>query len=475
MTTTELARREFKWFIDYTNRDFVWAAHHLLIAEKLQQVVDGEIKRLYIGMPPRHGKSEMASIRLALFYLGRYPDREIIHVSYSAALSNEFSRKIRAIVRDDVNFHTLFPDCQLDPERQNVADWRTTAGGGFLSVGVGGGITGHGAHLEIFDDPHKEGDQLSPATLELVFDWYSTAAQTRLAPGAAIVFPMTRWHPNDLAGRVLKLAQENPLADQWEQLVLPALAEENDPLGRLPGQALWPERFDETRLAAIRSVSESAFQALFQQNPLAFEGALFLESDFRRESLESFKTDYANRAYTFDLAIKEDEKADYTRFACSGYDRASGLIAFANFGGFRLEWPEAIKEILKLIDADPEADFVFSKDNHELLAVQQLKRLRPQAKIHGIFLPGDKRSRASVLADRGRSGLVVVQSGPEGDSFIRECVDFGSASHDDWVDMSSVATHWHGLHRDFEALIKAVDSPAPEREGRELLERFGLT
>lgn len=277
-----LARRLFIPFCQYMISNFVVKLHHDRIGRSLDSVNQGLITRVMFAMPPRHGKSYMCSELFPAFWLGCHPQGQIIHASYAAALSNSFSMKVRAIIRDSYLYKDLFPHVVIDPGRQRLDDWKLANGGGFKSIGVGGGITGHGADLFIIDDPHKEGDEQSGRAMQSVFDWYNSAARTRLSPGAAVVFPMTRWHPRDLAGRLLELAKHDPLADQWELLRFPALAEKDDPLGRVVGEALWPERFSVKDLFAIRAISARYFGALFQQKPELTDAPMFEMGDFNR-------------------------------------------------------------------------------------------------------------------------------------------------------------------------------------------------
>jgi predicted phage terminase large subunit-like protein len=458
----ELARRLVIRFCQVVHDGFIVAPHHQLIAEKLDQVAAGDLRRLIISMPPRHGKSEMASVLFPAYWLGLNPIKQIIHVSYAAALSNEFARRVRSIVRDDPQYRRLFPEVALDPERQRLDDWKLTAGGGFKSIGVQGGISGHGADLLIIDDPVKEGDEKSLTTLQAVFDWYLSAARTRLSPGAAVVVIMTRWHPLDLVGQLLELAERDPLADQWEQLTLPALAGENDPLGRAPGQALWPERFSEQDLISIRSLSERYFEALFQQNPQVTDAPMFLAEDFHRAPVGSV-SDYKNCVWTFDLAMTEGNRADYNVFGRWAF--VDGDLYLLEVRRFRAQWPEVKNALLAVAEAYPSDLLVFPNEFLELVALQMLRSEYGLAgRVKAQPLDGDKVARAQVLADFAKSGRVMVCSGPEGDAFVREHCQFPDlAQHDDCVDMSSVAAAYFGLGRRFSwAIVEIERKRAPD-------------
>lgn len=452
LATWELSRRRFDEFLDYANGDFIVAAHHRKLFDVAHELVWWSGVRYVISLPPRHSKSEIFSVWLPAFYLGAHPDREIIHVSHSSSLSNDFSRRVRAIVRDNMLYRMLFPATHLDPERSRVDDWRTTLGGGFRSVGVQGGITGRGAHFMIIDDPVKEGDEHSPGTLDATFDWYVSAARTRLAPGANMVLVMTRWAPRDLAGRVLQAAADHAESDQWKQIVLPALALENDPLGREPGEALWPERYSVADLQAQKALSPRYFQSLFQQEPVQEGTKLFYADKFMRHHQKIEYSDKARFAWCFDLALGEKEESDFTALALVVYDYPN--LYFSNIRRFRWEWPKT-KKLIKRIMRRFSGDFVFPKHLLELLAVQELRYEMSAfaGQIHEVFLPGDKRSRAQVLADRHENGHVYVVAGRRGDAFVREHDEYPGVT-DDMIDVGSVATHYFGLASEFMAFIR---------------------
>jgi len=223
----------------------------------------GEIKRLMIFMPPRHGKSEQTTVRYPVWRLERNPQLQVIIAAYNQFFANKFSRKARRIAARRM---------VLAGDRNAVEEWETQAGGGLRVVGVGGGVTGQGADLCIIDDPVKNREEAeSPVYREKVWDWYTDDLYTRLEPGAAVVLIQTRWHVDDLAGRILKSDD----APNWTVINLPAEAEDGDPLGREVGEALCPERYDKAALADIRRVLQSAYAALYQQRPVPAEGAVF--------------------------------------------------------------------------------------------------------------------------------------------------------------------------------------------------------
>jgi hypothetical protein len=467
MATTELARRDLLEFIGYTKPDYEAAKHHVLLCELAQRLVYGKNQRIIINLPPRHGKSEIFSIRLPAFYLGVHPEKQIIHTSYALSLSNEFSRQVRSLIRDDFRYWRLFPATMLDPERQRIDDWKTTKGGGWLGRGVEGGISGHGGDLILGDDLHKEGDERSPETLRATAEWYASALRTRLMPGGNIGIIHTRWHTRDITGSLLARAMETATADQWEVFTLPAIAGENDPLGRAPGEALWAERYSIADLNAIEANSDYYWQALYQQQPLNEIGALFERPDFNRYTPDNHSI---NRpAWCFDLALSEKESADYSTVGRWMYDKASGRVFVSNIARLHESFPLVKSKIHQWMNEYPDDDFCFPAHLLELVAMQELKHERPNDwhRIKTVEQKGDKHERAAIFAARVKSGQAYVEDTPMGDKFINEHVDF-PGEFDDFVDMSSVACHHFGLREELRALIGYSKD---EQRQRELLER----
>lgn len=453
MTTRELARRKLAEFTLYTKPDYDMQDFHRVICETLDLVLSRQLLRLMLSMPPRHGKSELTSIRLPALELGQRPHSHIIHASHSTSLSNSFSFQVRDLIRGLPAFRRLFPDVQLHPDRQRLDNWLTTSGGGMFSVGVASAISGHGADLLIIDDPIKEGDEQSLTTLQQIYDWFVSAAMTRLSPGAPVLITGTRWSPLDLIGRLTALMKSDPKADQYYVLVLPGIAGENDMLGREVGAALWPARFGLERLRALKLASERYFLALIQQDPRATDTQLFFPEYFK-EVTEDFTTG-DRAAWCFDLAITEKDSSDYTAFARYRYNKKTGILYISGIMRVRKEWPKVKRLIKRMAAVYPDDDFCFSTHMLELMAVQELRGEMPEAtgRIIAVDQPGDKRARASVLADRGASGRVYVRRSRHSQAFINEHLNFPADMHDDWVDSGSVATHHFGINSEVKALI----------------------
>ena len=462
-----LARRYFYFFCTYVYPDFITAPHHLEICDALDDVVAGKIKRLHVALPPRHSKSLLISELFPGFWFGHNPDKQIIHASYAASLSNKFSMSVRRLIRDNARYRELFPHIALSPDRRRLDDWLLVTGGGFRSIGVTGGITGLGCHLAIVDAPHKEGDEQSEHLLEVVWNWWASAMQTRLMPGAAVLFPMTRWAVNDMAGRALRLAASDLDADQWTCLIYPALAVENDPLGRAPGEALWPKQYSRKRLLAIKAASERYFESLFQQNPQLHEEPLFSMDSFVRASHVAKK-----HFWTVDIAITEKDRSDYTVFGRWSWE--DDVFALHKIIRFRAQWPSVRAEMKCVLDTYPDEKMYLPKHLTELFAIQ-LFRQNYSSQIEEVSMPGDKYSRAVVLSDVCKRCTVIVIPGADGDIFVDEHTGFMTiAKHDDCVDVSSVATHAMGLQKVFDILVYGVGVDVDDRQAIETFEDLGF-
>lgn len=448
----ELARRQTLDFCEVTKPDWVTAEHHKFLCSIADRIVFGDLRFAAVSLPPRHTKSEIFSIRMPALALGVHPEWKIIHASYASALSNEFSRQVRALVRDDLIYSELFPATMLDPERQRLDDWKTTKNGGLRSLGVGGGLSGHGADLLIIDDPLKEGDQYSRSVMRQIYEWYITAARTRLSPGGRLLIVGTRWDLFDLIGEVLRAAELSPLADQFEVINLPALARENDPMGRPVGAALWPARYSRNDLLAVQALSGQYFEALYQQDPQPVGKKLFDEKLFRRGLYESTSR---RKIWAIDLAISEDETADYSVWGRWSFDEAAGVLAVTNIYHGQEQWPETKKMLESLMQQYPDDLFVFPKHTYELMAVQVLG-VDYANQIEQVSLAGDKRERARVYSDVNLNGRAWVEEGANGDLFVREHDRFPD-EHDDFVDMSSVASHYFFGDGVFDFLVGAAE------------------
>jgi predicted phage terminase large subunit-like protein len=407
--------------------------HQLYLYDALQRVTNGMTKRLMIFMPPRHTKSETVTVRYSAFRLERQPKLNIILGSYNQKLANRFSRKIRRIAQTRI---------AMSPDRKAVDEWETAIGGGVRAAGVGAGVTGFGADLIMVDDPVRGRDDAESETFrEKVWDWFNDDIYTRLEPGGAIVLTMTRWHDDDLAGRLIKEMSEE--GEAWEIVNLPALAEENDPLGRAQGEALCPERYDEERLAKIRKkLGTYSFAALYQQRPTPVEGALFKRSWFPSDRIVDRAPEGLRWARGYDLAVSTKTSADYTASFRCAFD-ADGNLYIADGFRKRIEYPEQRRYVVQRMVNEKRTQHGIEKALHGQAFVQDLRTIPAVRGVpfRAVRVETDKYTRALAWANLAEEGKVYLVRGPWISEFLDEILRFTGKgdTHDDQVDAVSVA------------------------------------
>jgi len=433
----EIGRRRLLDFTIYTFPSYQCATHLRLLAEKLEAVERREISRLMVFMPPRHGKTELAGVRFPAWWLGRHPEDPIIFASYGATLAQGKSRECRDLVESQ-RYQNIFGrfSCVDEPvdvaqEQRAVAGWRIEGHrGGMLATGVGGAATGYGAKLLIIDDAHKNRQEANSAAMrEAIWGWYISTARTRLEPGAVIVLIQTRWHQDDLAGRLLRQMETDPRADQWQVLHLPAISEE--------GQALWPERYPLEELEKIKATIGSwEFAALYQGHPRPLEGALFRREWFR---IVDHLPAGIRLVRFWDLAATTKTTSDYTAGALVGLGE-DGTLYIGDVTKGRWEWPDARRNIRLMALADGPAVVIGIEEAMLQVAMTQELRREPQLATHtmrGVRVETDKVVRANAWAARAEAGKVALVAGPWIGNFLSEVCDFPMAEHDDQVDAVS--------------------------------------
>ena len=313
----ELSRRRLLDFIRYNFPTYQVSWHHKLIVDALQRVERGELKRLMITMPPRHGKSEICSIQFPAWFLGKHPDKEIIAASYNADLAVEFGKKTRNLVRTR-EFGNVFTGIKLSEDSSAAGKWNTNKGGAYFATGMTGGVSGRGADVLLIDDPIKDrADAESETIQKAMWDWYRSAARTRLNTGGSIIVIQTRWHDNDLVGRILENGAEG-----WEQLSFPAIAEQDEEF-RKEGEALWPEvqvgeELFGYSLQALEEIKKDMgpydFSALFQQKPIDLASQEFKKTFFHPISQAEVSKMQTRNILTIDTAMSQKVSADSTGF-----------------------------------------------------------------------------------------------------------------------------------------------------------------
>lgn len=445
----ELARRELAKshllpFIMRFNDKYEPGWVHKDICDKLEwfsaAVAAKQSPRLMIFMPPRHGKSEIGSRSFPAWHLGRYPEHEFIGCSYGSDLANGFSRKVREVVRDPA-FTAVFPECAVNKDSQSVEQWLTTKGGGYSAAGVGGPITGKGAHVLVIDDPVKNrADAESATSREAVWDWYTSTAYTRLAPGGGVLVILTRWHDDDLAGRLLRKQAEGE-GDEWVVVEYPAQAV-HDELFRKAGEPLHAERYDNEALERIkRAVGPRDWQALYQQNPTPDEGDYFNKGMFQWYGPQDIP-DYSElNFYTaWDFAIGEKEQNDYSVGITVGVDKSDRVfvvdIQRGHWGTLDLvdkvmevykTWRPAITGLERGHIEMTMRPFLDKRIREERLTSFYIEELKPGTR--------DKIARARSIQGRMQQGLVFFRKNCNATAqVVAEMMRFPNGVHDDCVD-----------------------------------------
>lgn len=412
------------------------AAHHRLIAQHLQKVSTGEIRRLMVFMPPRHGKSMLASEFFPAWWLAQHPDQYIIAATYAQELADDFGRKVRNLCRTDQH-KALFPASSLQEDSQAANRFHTSQGGAYFAVGAGGPITGRGAHLLLIDDPIKGREEAESETMRRrLRDWYTSVARTRLMPGGAIVVIQTRWHEDDLAGWLLREHEH----EGWVTLSLPAVAEPGDLLNREEGAPLWPESYPASELETIRrSVGSRDWLALYQQRPSASEGSVFRREHWRYHT----PTETEPKAVCAALGVHRIIQAWDTAFKTGqGNDYSVGITLGVTTSRYyvldlwrdRVEFPELRRALISQAQKWGAHAIVVEDTAAGQSLLQELRR-ETRLPLIARKADRDKSARAHAVTPIHEAGLVYL---PEdawwlGD-FVDEMASFPAAPHDDQVD-----------------------------------------
>jgi len=434
LNARDACRDSFMEYIRHIWPGFIEGDHHRLIADKLTRVAKGELKRLIVNMPPRHTKSEFASIYFPSWMMGLKPDLKIMQTTHTADLSINFGRKVRNLMDTD-EYKGIFPEASLAADSKSAGKWQTGGGGEYFAAGVGGAIAGRGADLLIIDDPHSEQDAMSLPLLDSCYEWYTSGPRQRLQPGGTIVIVMTRWSTADLTGRLLSRQTENN-ADQWEVVELPAVFEDS-------GNVLWPEFWKREELDAVKaSIPVSKWNAQYQQNPTSEEGAII-----KREWWNLWEKDdpppcsYIIQSY--DTAFSKKETADYSAITTWGVfspsDGAGEAIILLDAQKGRWDFPE-LKAVAQEQYNEFEPDMVLIEAQasgtpltHELRAMGiPVVNYRPSR-------GNDKMTRVHAVSPVFEAGMVWAPDHVFADEVIEECAAFPFAPHDDYVDTTTQA------------------------------------
>jgi predicted phage terminase large subunit-like protein len=435
----ELCRESFYDFIRELAPGYQFNFHHLILIQALQQLADGNIKQLLVMMPPRHGKSELVSRLFPAWMLARNPTEQIIAASYSADLAGAMSRDCQRVMSTEA-YKDVFPRTKL-AEAKDAGAIRTSkrfdivgGKGYYLSAGVGGGITGAGCTVAIIDDPVKNAEEADSATYRnRAWEWYTTTFKTRFEPGCVEVICQTRWHEDDLTGRVLQTDVPSRVV-----LSMPALAEADDQY-RQTGEALWEAKYNREQLLTIqKTIGTRAWNALYQQRPAAQEGDILKRSWFEQYDQRTLQLDGVVNFY-FDTAYTDSEKNDPTAGIAymvrgNNYYILECSAEYLDFNA-AVRWIQAFSKRngytrQSVIRVEPKASGK---------SLVQVLKANTDLNIREAPVPkGDKVARVNSVSAIIEAGRVFVPSGMVWvNDFLEEVATFPNGAHDDRVDCLS--------------------------------------
>ena len=418
------------------------AKHHEVICAALEEVEAGRIQRLIITMPPRHGKSELASRRFPAWFLGKDPYRHMIFATYNDEFASDFGRHVRDTMKSDV-FKQAFPLCRLKAGSQASDRISTEEGGIAVFVGRGGSLTGRGADLLVIDDPIKDREEADSKTLrDKMWGWFTDVAMTRLmTAGARVVIIMTRWHEDDLVGRLIDPKNSYYVPEEagnWKVLSLPAIAVNDDPMGRKFGEPLWPERFDLDFLNQAKRLNPKGFSALYQGSPSPDDGDYF-----KREWLKFYTPSELPRNLRFyvasDHAVSTDQERDATCLLPVGVDDEDNIWVLPDVWWRRADTETVVEGMIDLMRRRTPLMW-WAESGHITKSIGPFLRKRMAERqiycaIDEVVPTKDKQTRAQSIRARMSMGKVFFPRFATwwGDA-QDEILKFPSSSHDDFID-----------------------------------------
>lgn len=435
--------RKFENFVLHTMPSYStgWFNEQLcaVLDQFYRDVEAGKQPRLIIQAPPRHGKSELVSRKFPAWCFAQNPNLNIIASSYSSDLAKRMSRDVQRTLEDTpfTSTYGVYMPANKDRKIKTAELFELVSGSGaYRSSGVGTGITGMGADIGIIDDPVKDAKEANSETIRnSVWEWYTSTFYTRLSPKSGVLLCMTRWHEDDLAGRLIAEAQKG--GDQWQVISFPAIAEEDEPM-RKKGEALHPERYPISMLERIkRAVGTQVWNALYQQRPSSKGGDVIQTSWFKRYTM----LPRIKRAFIAgDTAQKKGQANDYSVFVvmAEGYDGGIYVIDLVRGKWEAPELTQTLKDLWGKYQAKYNLEGVFIEDKASgtgLIQTIQREQLIP---IKGLKADADKYTRLLGVQGFIESGYVYLPDGaPWVFDFLDECEKFtktDSHKHDDQID-----------------------------------------
>jgi predicted phage terminase large subunit-like protein len=435
-------------FTTYTKPDYQVGWHHRLLCDTLDRFAAGLVPRLIVCVPPQHGKTELVVRRLAPYLLGRDPDCRVISCSYGSSLASDGNRDVQRVVDDDP-YRRLFPATRIGGDAVRNSDVFEVVGraGFYRSAGVGGPITGRPMDVGLIDDPFKNREEAdSPVVREAVWNWYTSAFLSRAHRGTRILVCHTRWHPDDLVGRLLRQQRDDPKADRWEVLSLPALCKEaGDGLGspRQVGDALWPERHPPELLERKRAASPYDWFSLYQQEPRS-PGSQEWPDELFPPSLwfDDWPGGMRRRVLSLDPSKgRSDKSGDYSAFVMLALDDDWTLWVDADLARRPVEASaerSIVGDGLELLRRwNPEA-FSVETNGFQSLVADAFLRVARERGVHCPLYPVEstdpKTTRIRQLGPYLAQKRLRVRNTPGGRMLVEQLRLFPNAEHDDGPD-----------------------------------------
>lgn len=439
----QAARDDLIEFCKQMDPNYKVGTHHRMLANMLMAIAEGDKDRISVNIAPRHGKSQLVSIYFPAWFLGKYPDKKVLMVSHTADLAVDFGRKVRNLIATE-DYKRIFPAVTLAADSKSAGRWNTNFQGEYFATGVGSALAGRGADLLLIDDPHNEQDIVNGnyEVFEKAWTWFTTGARTRLMPGGRIAIIQTRWHPDDLTGKVIKDMSVNDGTDQYEVVEFPAILNENTPNEK----ALWPEQFSLEDLRRIKAgMPTFQWNAQYQQNPTA-EGAAIIKRDWWKiwDKEDPPRCEYIILA--MDTAAETNNRADYTAITTWGVFKDERLtddnyhIILLNAINTRVEFPELKDLALEQWNEWKPDSFIVEKKSSGVALYQELRRMGiPVSEFTPSRGTGDKMVRLNAVSDLFRSGMVWRSEHRWAEEVVEQIAGFPAVSHDDLVDSTTLA------------------------------------
>lgn len=447
------ASQHFRQYLLYTNPTYQLMWYHAVIADYCQMLLEGKIKNLMIFVAPQHGKSEIVSRKFPSWAHGINPDLKIIASSYSDSLVTGFSMNIQRTIESE-EYQRIFSGTWLNGMRgRTLRGYKRNEDyfdivehrGFYKAVSVGKGLTGTPVDIAIIDDPVKDAAMAYSAThRERIWDWYNSVLTTRLHNESKQLFIMTRWHEDDLAGRILAVEP-----DEWTVLSIPAICEVRHDGGlskREIGDALWPERHSLEKLQKQQARSARVFSALYQQHPTADGGNIIKSAWFRKATVAEFEKKHRGEPIIFFLDTAFTEKTA---------NDPSGIIATCKIGNdlyithaekFNLNFPHLIRRLPEYVRAHGYTSGSTIRIEPKANGISVIDELKDKTDLNVTRTPvpkDSKETRLNVAAPSVEGGHVYLVDGQWNDAFIDEVCGFPVKPHDEFADVLGYAIDYH--------------------------------